>query len=90
MHEFDIKMTCSRSGIITELSRLTGYDGYRILTISNQLGNFNHSYNRLQKIEKKLAFSKIFLHIFNQFLMAFGVSMLSLKDHLLKAVSRKS
>ena len=62
----------------------------RILTISNQLGNFNHSYNRLQKIEKKLAFSKIFLHIFNQFLMAFGVSMLSLKDHLLKAVSRKS
>ena len=42
---------------VSTVNRLTGYDGYKILTSCNQLGNFNHSYNRLQKIEKKLAFS---------------------------------
>ena len=45
---------------VSTVNRLTGYDGYRILTSSNRLGNFDHSCNRLRKIEKKLAFSKIF------------------------------
>ena len=45
---------------VSTVNRLTGYDGYRILTSSNQLGNFNHSYNRLRKIEKNWLFLKYF------------------------------
>ena len=37
---------------VSTVNRLTGYDGYRILTSHNRLGNFNHSYNRLRKFLK--------------------------------------
>ena len=58
---------------VSTVNRLTGYDGYRILTSSNRLENFNHGYNRLWKFEKCGCFSSDFF-VFGATYSAFDVS----------------
>ena len=66
---------------VSTVNRLTGYDGYRILTSPNQLGNFNHGHNRLQKLEKFghissiLAYFQLIFFLFSTTHSAFDVSI---------------